>query len=307
MRAPRPPTVVRPRSAGAGWLAARSPAVAAVGLALGVAVAGAPRAHAGVAFVESTSELDDGKPRTSMWNAADDNDGTMWCAQKGAARKEAVSFTFDETVTVTHVGVMLPRAGEGVDKSVRRPKVVMVADVEHRVEVQLRDNPTLQVLELAQAARGRRVVVEVLDTFPGATDDAPLCIATVSLRDKTRELTGEVAAKARGLNTPSRRLLHEWHDDLSAPSRTLLFNADGTFAYVFAPLLDEGKPVKLKGKWLADGDSVVLDVRGKSFLLKTRLTKVASSDGSTVELSLSGDAPDASMSVTYHPAPILLP
>lgn len=260
-----------------------------------------------IAFVEVTSELDEGRPATSMWNLTDDNDGTVWCSRKGATGKEAISFTFDGAVSVSGVGMVLPLGKDGAtDKSMRRPKVIVVSDVEHRVEVRLKDVTIMQVLELPEPAKGRRIVIEIIETFPGASDDAPICAAGVGLRDKARELTGNTASRARSLNTPSRKLLHEWHDDVSAPSRTLLFNVDGTFTYTYAPILEDKPPVRLKGKWIGDASSVVLDVKGRSYLLKTQLTKVASEQGNTVELALVGDAPDASMVATYRPAPLFL-
>jgi hypothetical protein len=270
---------------------------------------GAPRNEPSpIAFVEATSELDDGRPATSMWNLTDDNDGTRWCSRGGATGREAISFTFDEAVAVSAVGLVLPVGKDGAtDKSVRRPRVVVVADVAHRVEVRLKDVTAMQMVELPEPAKGRRVVIEIVDTFPGAQPDGPVCAAGVGLRDKGRELVGNTAARARGLNTPSRRLLHEWHDDVSAPSRTLTFAVDGSFTYTYAPLLDDKPPVRLKGRWLGDSNSVALEVKGRSYILKTQLTKIAAEDGQTVELALSGDAPDPSMVADYRPAPLFLP
>ena len=282
--------------------------VVGAGLGAAPARAGTKAEASPIAFVEVTSELDEGRPATSMWNLTDDNDGTVWCSRKNATGKEAISFTFDGAVSVSGVGMVLPLGKEGAtDRSVRRPKVIVVSDVEHRVEVRLKDVTIMQVLELPEPAKGRRIVIEVIDTFPGASEDAPICVAGVGLRDKARELTGNTASRARGLNTPSRKLLHEWHDDISAPSRTLMFSVDGSFIYTFAPILEDKPPVRLKGKWIGDASSVVLDVKGKSYLLKTQLTKVASEEGNSVELALVGDAPDPSMVATFRPAPLFLP
>jgi len=243
-----------------------------------------------------------------MWNLTDDNDGTRWCSRRGATGREAISFTFDDAVAISVVGVVLPNGKNGAtDKSVRRPRVVVVADVAHRVEVRLKDVTAMQLVELPEPAKGRRVVVEIVDTYPAADADAPVCVAGLGLRDTARELVGNTATRARGLNTPSRRLLHEWLDDVSAPSRTLTFGIDGTFTYTYAPLLDDRPPVRLKGRWLGDSNSVALEVRGRSYILKTRLTKIVGEDGQTVELALSGDAPDASMVAGYRPAPLFLP
>ncbi len=262
------------------------------------------------AFLEATSELDDGKPATAMWNVADDNVGTVWCSAKTTNGKQAINFTFEEPVTVTHLGLLFARSkadANVVDKTNKRPKIVYVADTEHRVEAKFKDTTEMQVLELTPPAKGRRVVVEFDEAWAGAADDAPVCVAEVVLKAKNKELTSELAAKARAMNTPARKLLHQWHDDLSAPTRTFIFNVDGTFKYNFTPLLDDQKPAKVKGKWTAGGSSVTLDVNGKSFTLQTRFTKVDDGDEHYTSLQLSGDAPHESMIETFKPAPILLP
>ncbi len=285
--------------------------LACAGLVVGaVGAVGASSARAaGPAFIESSSELDDGKPATAMWNVVDNNASTVWCTSRGEG-KQALNFTFEEPVTVTHIGLLFQHAAKDaavVDKVNRRPKIVYVADTNHRVEARFKDTTEMQVLELTPPAKGQRVVIEFDETWPGVTDGAPLCIAEVVLRNKTKELTADLAPKARALNTPARKLLHVWHDDLSAPTRTLVFNVDGTFNYRFAPLLDDQKPAKVKGRWTAGGSTVTLEVGGKSYTLQSRLTKIDDGDDPHTELSLSGDAPHPSMIETFKPAPLLLP
>lgn len=261
-----------------------------------------------IAFVEASSELDDGKPATAVWNAVDGKDTTQWCAKADQSGTAILSFGFDQAVTVSHVGLVLaaPR-GESLDKQNRRARVVTVGDVEHRVEARFKDVPGMQVLELTPPVKGRRVVVEVLEAYDGAAAGAPLCIAEVLLKKGGTEMTGaQVAGKLRALNTPAKRLLHEWLDDPSAPTRTLLFNVDGTFTYKFEPLL-EGKPAKLKGKWTAWDKGIKLETLGKTFTVQSRVTKIDEGDEPSMELVISGEAPHASMAATFRPAPKRLP
>lgn len=260
-----------------------------------------------IAFVEASSELDDGKPATNAYNAVDGKDTTAWCTKKDDATGAVLSFGFDQAVTVTHIGLVVGAIkGTELDRTTKRARIVYVADVEHRVEAKFKDDATMQILELKPPAKGKRIVVE----FPGAYDgapDAPLCIGEVLLRHGGTPMTGaSVAAKVRALNTPSKRLLHEWLDDVSAPARTLLFNIDGTFTYRFEPLL-EGKPAKLRGKWTATNGAVTLTIGEKSWRVETRVTKVDDGDEHTVELVLSGDPPHPSMAGTFRPAPARMP
>jgi hypothetical protein len=272
-----------------------------VGLGASAAMADKP------AFIEATSERDEGKPQTSMWNAVDGNPGTMWCSQRSPGQKEAINFTFEEPVVVTSLGLTFVGKDGVADKTNKRPRIVYVADVDHRVEAKFKDTADTQVLELSQPARGTRVVVEFEDTYAGATDDAPVCVAEIVLRAKTKDLTEGLGAKARGVNTPARKLLHQWHDDISAPSRTLIFNVDGTFMYRFEDFLGEEKPVKIRGKWSAAAGSVTLDVGGKSYRLNTRVTAVDGPKRGSTLLNLSGTAPHPSMIIDFSPAPLMLP
>ena len=264
-------------------------------------------AIAAPAFLEGTSELD---PKTSSaWNVVDGKDTTAWCTTRGARGKQAISFTFEEPVLVTHLAIVVgKKKGEELDKTTARAQVLHVADVEHRVEAIFKDTPELQALELTPPAKGRRIVVEFDSAFAGAAADAPLCVAELVLRHKAKDLTGPaMTSKFQALGQHGRKLLKEWHDDLSAPSRTLTFNVDGTFTYTYVPLIDKDKPARVRGKWTAGATSIGLEVGGKTHWMKSRITRVDDGDEPTIELNLAGEAPHQSMVGTYRPAPLLLP
>ena len=95
-------------------------------------------------------------------------------------------------------------------------------------------------------------------------------------------------------------------DEVSAPSRSLLFNLGGTFSYRFEPLL-EGKPKKLKGKWSALDRSITFTIGDKSWRVDTRIAQVDGGAGDTTELVITGDPPQPSMAATFRRAPARLP
>lgn len=242
-----------------------------------------------------------------MWNAVDTNPGTIWCSRPSPSGKEALSFTFKEPVVITDLELVLPSADGAIDKRHRRPRVVYVADAQHRVEARFRDLASEQRLELTPPATGTRVVIEFEETWPGEDADASLCVAEVGLFSKGKRVTEGLGAKVRSLNTPARRLLHQWHDDVSAPSRTLIFDVDGSFVYRFEDLLGEQKPVALRGRWSATAGALTLESGGKTYRLQTRLTAIESAGRSTTLLTISGSAPDPSLATDFTPAPLLLP
>jgi len=260
------------------------------------------------AFIEATSERDGGKPQSSMWNAVDGNPGTVWCSSAPPGRKEALNFTFEEPVVITHLGIVTATKDGAPDKTVKRARIVYVADVDHRVEAKFKDVPEGQQLELTPPAKGKRIVIEFEEPYLAeGSDNGALCVAEITLKAKGKDLTDGLGQKARGVNTPARKLLHQWHDDISAPMRTLIFNVDGTFSYTYVPLLDDAKPAKVKGRWAATAGSVTLETGGKSYKLNTRLSAVDTGEGASSVLTLEGTAPHQSMTGDFNPAPLLLP
>jgi hypothetical protein len=275
-------------------------------LALVTTVASAAALAEDVAFVEPTSELDDGRPASYVWNAIDGKDTTAWCSKQNP-EGEALAFGFDAPVTVTQIGVVVGAVkGSELDKARKRARLVYVSDQQQRREVTFKDEPGLQMVDLPSAAKGQRIVIEFAQFYEGGSPGAPVCVGEIVLKGKGGAMSGErTGTKVRGLNTPSRRILHEWLDDPSAPSKMLIFNLDGTFTYKFTPLL-EGKPAKVRGKWIATAGSVTLDVGGKTFSMKTQLTAIDEGDGKTQQLTLSGEGPHSQMAGDYKLAPLKL-
>ena len=130
-------------------------------------------------------------------------------------------------------------------------------------------------------------------------------LGELALSKGSKAFTGPDVYKAlRGLNNPARKLLHSWVDEPSAPERTLVFALDGTFTYVYEPLLD-GDPVSLQGKWRALGSKKLqLEVKGKKSTLKSRLTRIDDGEQQTTELTLAGEGPDPSLNTAFRSAPI---
>ena len=61
---------------------------------------------ANIAFVEASSELDEGRPATYGYNLVDGKDTSAWCSQE-QPNNEAVMIGFDRRVKITKVGVIV--------------------------------------------------------------------------------------------------------------------------------------------------------------------------------------------------------
>jgi len=269
--------------------------------------ASAPLLAEEIAYVEASTELDDGKPATYAYNLVDGRDTTVWCS-KGAPGKETVVFGFDKPQKVTHVAIVVaPKKGEGIDTSRQRPKMLWVIDGELRREIPVKDIGDVQELKLDPPINAQRIIVDFPALRPAeGKADAPLCVADITLKNGSRAYMGEeTAKKVRSLPTPARKLLHSWVDDVAAPERTLVFSLDGTFLYTYEPLM-EGKPVKIAGKWSTAGREIQFEARGKKTSMKMRVTKIDDGDKGNTELMLEGEGPHESMNAALRIAPARL-
>jgi len=261
-------------------------------------------AHAGhLAYVEASTELDDGKPRSYAYNLIDGKDTTAWCSKPDPGQ-ETLVFGFTGKEKVTHIGIVVGAIHSGeLDKRRKRVKMLYVSDGNVRREIPFKDKPGLQEIKLDPVVNAQRVLIDIAEVYEGTDGTAPVCIGDIVLKSGKRELTGQSIYKTvRSLNTPSRRLLHTWVDEPSAPERTLNFALDGTFTYNFEPLM-EGKAAKLRGKWSTAGSWLTLETRGKSYKLKVRRTEIDEGDQKVTQIQLSGDAPDPSLNAAFLIAP----
>jgi hypothetical protein len=258
-----------------------------------------------LAYVEATSELDNGRPATYAYNLVDGQATTAWCSKDGSG-PHTIVYGFKKPVQITKLGIMVGSLqGDKLNTKRSRLATLMVSDGQTRREISFDDVAELQEVQLDPPIEGRRFVFDIKSVKPGQPSSAAVCIGELALSNGPKELTGKDVHKAlRGVNTPARKLLHSWVDEPSAPERTLVFSLDGTFTYVFEPLLD-GDPVNLSGTWRAVGSKkVVLEVKGKKYTLSSRITRIDDGENQTQELRLSGDGPSPSLNSAFRAAPI---
>lgn len=272
-------------------------------MSLLVGCAAAPAAATSLAYVESSSELDDGAPATYGYNLVDGNENTAWCSRPGpgSASPEFV-FGFAQPVTLKEVGLIAGAIKSGaLDKERARARQVALSDGRVEVTLPLRDTAELQHLKLATPVKGRMFVLRIQDTYAGGPG-SPTCMAEVQLRGAQAYTGGTIGGQVRALPIPARRLLHAWVDEVSAPERSLVLAVDGTFAYDFTPLI-EGKPAKLRGRWRANQRTLTLEVGGKSYAMRKVLSEIETEDARGEQLTLSGEGPHPSLNASFVIAP----
>lgn len=275
--------------------------------ALGVAaattalLASGARADA-LAYIEASSELDDGKPASFAYNLVDGKDTTAWCSKPNPSGSDRLVFGFTKPVTISEFGIVVGAVkGSGLDKRRHRAREVSVSDGRVERILPMKDEGGLQKVKLDPPAKGRMLVVEVKKTFAGEPG-TPVCIGEIHLKGGRSYTGGDLSRQVRSLPTPARRLLHAWVDEVSAPERSLVFALDGTFTYDYTPFID-GKPVRLRGKWRASHRALTLEMGSKSYHLKKVLANIDGDEGPSEQLTLSGDGPHSSLNHAFVIAP----
>lgn len=265
------------------------------------AIGALPAGAQSLAFVEASSELDDGRPRSYAYNLIDGKDTTAWCSKPSPSSSRLV-FGFNKRATVTEIGIVVGAIKGGkLDKRRMRAKELVVSDGQVERTLPLTDTPGMQKIKLNPPATARMLVVEIRDFYAGDSG-TPLCIGEIHLKGKRVYTHSKIASEVRALPTPARRMLHAWVDDPGAPERSLVLSLNGNFYYEYRPLM-EGKPVKIVGKWKANHRNLTLEWRGKKYKLRKRLTETEGDFGASQQLSLQGDAPHSSMNTDLQIAP----
>lgn len=266
----------------------------------------APAAATSLAYVEASSELDDGAPATYGYNLVDGNENTAWCSKPGpGSTPPEFVFGFAQAVTLKEVSIVAGAIKSGViDKGRARVRQVSLSDGRVEVTLPLRDTAEVQNLRLSTPVKGRMFVLRIQDTYAG-NPGSPTCMAEVQLRGAQAYTGGAIGGQVRALPIPARRLLHAWVDEVSAPERSLVLAVDGTFAYDYTPLI-EGKPAKLRGRWRANQRTLTLEVGGKSYTLSKVLSEIEAEDARREQLTLAGDGPHPSLNASFVIAPPVL-
>lgn len=274
-----------------------------LGVAAVVAALVSTGAHAqALAYIEASSELDDGKPASFAYNLVDGKDTTAWCTKPNPAGEDRLVFGFTKSATISELGMVVGAVKGGkLDKRRHRAREVVISDGRVERIIPMKDTHELQVVKLDPPAKGRMIVVQIRQTYEGEPG-TPLCVGEIHLKGRRAHTGAELARQVRSLPTPARRMLHSWVDAVDAPERSLQFALDGTFSYDYTPFI-EGKPVRLRGKWKASHRALTLEIGSKSYHLKKVLSRIEGENGTSEQLTLSGDGPHPSLNHAFVIAP----
>ncbi|NMO23474.1 discoidin domain-containing protein, partial [Pyxidicoccus fallax] len=251
----------------------------------------AAASNAAPGYAETTDWLErQSQPeRYTPLNLLDGRDTTAWCAT--GEDPAPITIGFKDAVTVDEVRVY---TGDGTDRAAfkarARVKKFTLTSVDASRSLTVEDKRGLQVVRLSQPLPGARFILEVVDRFPGASDDAPVCITDLVFVSGGKALNGTFLASRLKYDARLAPLLGTWFGGLEgAPESFLSFYLDGTFRYTREPL-EGGGPTSVTGTYTLSGSRLSLDVpkRGKA---TARLVKGGEAGTRSPEASLEVEGP----------------
>lgn len=286
-------------------------------LALGLAAAAAPAAAdkdsgkdkdkgpSVLAYLHSTSNENGEAPSTWGFNAVDGKPTTAWCTGGEEPKGQMIILGFAKQETITHIAVIPGAMGSGdaLDKGRARVSELEINNGQEKRNIVLQDDAKPQELELHPPMQARQLALVIKDVRPAEGGKHAACLAEVMLRNGANQLTGDVVARqVRGVARNKLALTGPWVDEPSAPERYLTLAMDGTFTWVYEPLM-EGNPATLKGEWDLANGRLMLKPKGapKPVALRLEREKVAGRKGTVDQLTLDGDGGHEKLAGNYQP------
>ncbi|ADO73462.1 NADase-type glycan-binding domain-containing protein [Stigmatella aurantiaca] len=250
----------------------------------------AAQPSAGYAQAADYLEKDSHPERYSPLNILDGRDTTVWCSPEG--RGSPLSVGFKGIATVDEVRLY---TGNGSDrqafKDYARVKKLTLQGKESARTFTLEDKRGIQTVPLNPAISGAWFTLEVVDTFPGAEPNAPVCLTDVVFYSEGKPLNGPPLAPKLKYDARTAPVLGTWYAGLEgAPDRFLSFYVDGTYRFVHEPLHGE-EPTTVTGTYTASGAKLTLDLpkNGKTAASLQPSEGDGPADGQT--LTLQGELP----------------
>jgi hypothetical protein len=259
-------------------------------LLLATAASAASTAPPGYAQAPTWLEHDSQPQRYVPLHLLDGRDTTAWCAPPGEGPARVV-IGFKDVVSVDEVRVY---TGDGTDRAAfkahARAKKLTLTVVDAARALKVEDKRGLQAVPLNPPLLGARFILEVVDRYPGAKEDAPVCLTDLVFISGGKPLNGTFLAPRMKYDARLAPLLGTWFGGLDgAPDRFLSFYVDGTYRFTREPL-EGGGPSSVTGTYTVSGTRLTLEVpkRGR---VTVRLKRGESEGGQTPGATLDVEGP----------------
>lgn len=261
------------------FLAAASPALAA-------------QPSVGYAQAPDYLEKDSHPERYHPLNLLDGRDTTVWCSPEGG-NSGPLTIGFKGVATVDEVRLYTGNgSAREAFKANARAKKLTLQGKESARGFTVEDKRGTQTVPLNPAISGAWFTLQVVDTFPGAEPNAPVCLTDIVFYSEGQPLNGPKLAPKLKYEARTAPLLGTWYaGHEGAPDRFLSFYVDGTYQFVHEPL-DGEEPTTLTGTYTVSGTKLTLELpkKGKVPVRFLREEAEGASGGHT--LTLEGELPE---------------
>ncbi|MCE9668209.1 discoidin domain-containing protein [Myxococcus stipitatus] len=255
-------------------------------LLLASAAPAASNSPPGYAQAADYLERDSRPERYAPSNLLDGRDTTAWCA--AGDTPAPVTIGFKDVVTVDEVRIY---TGDGTDKAAykahARARKLTLTGLDTARSFKVEDKRGLQSVPLNPPLSGNRFTLEVVERFPGADDQAPVCVTDLVFYSGGKALNGTWLAQRMKYDARLAPMLGTWFGGLEgAPDRFLSIFTDGTFRFAHEPL-EGAEPTTVTGSYTLSGTRLTLDVpkQGKATVRWVRASEEEGArTGGTLEL-----------------------
>jgi hypothetical protein len=229
-------------------------------------------------------------------NLLDGRETTAWCSPTSDPLSESLTFGFKGVALIDEVRIY---TGNGFDQKTfaefSRARKLSIRGPVGAQTLTISDQRGLQAVSLDQPMQGAQFTVEVLDQYPAADPESPVCITDIIFYSEGKPLNGPWLTQRLKFDKQQAPYLGTWFAGPDgAPNRYLSFFFDGTYRMVFDPY-DENVPDRVTtGTFDPSGGWMTLEIPGKGKVAaKMRRETKTNATGSKIRvLGFEGDLPE---------------
>lgn len=190
-------------------------------------------------------------------NLLDDDPETIWCeGVEGVGEGQEVRFFFKRPQRIDRI-VLAPALASG-----RKVEVVRVSDGVNSVKIPISDAIVEQPLKRPMRGKTYTVSIERVggpNTGSTLADDVA-CVGDVLLYHGKRLFGGRLPANKLRYDPVRDQVLGRWSGEpFGAPEKFITFALDGTWEWLYEPLLD-GKKARVTGEYRFRGDRLLMRI-----------------------------------------------
>ncbi|MBI3181246.1 MAG: hypothetical protein HYZ28_03785 [Myxococcales bacterium] len=199
-------------------------------------------------------------------NLLDAREATAWCSTTSDPLNEQLTFGFKGPSRIDEIRVYTGNGfGEDTWEEFSRARKFSLKGPTGAQVFTVADQRGFQPVAINPPLEGSQFTMEVLDQYPAADLDMPVCVTDIVFYSDGKPLNGSWLTQKLKFNKQQAPYLGTWFAGYEgAPDRFLSFFFDGTFRFAYEPL-DQGqqKGRAFSGDYEISGSRISLELPGK--------------------------------------------